>query len=141
MIGSWAASNCALVSDVPELGVAFGWRAARLRASGVDLGREAEVTEQARHCRTARRMCGGVQGGAQVTERTALALCTSAHRITGRLGSKQRFESWKKLRILRLALGASTAGGADTLDQTLNQSSLKFASPAADRAAIKAGDQ
>src|SRR3954471_324252 len=58
----------ALLSDMEELGVAFGRRAARLRAPGIDLGREAELTEQAGDRRTGRgwirRRSGGCSGDA-----------------------------------------------------------------------------
>jgi hypothetical protein len=83
---------------------------------------------------------GGVQGGAQVMQRTALGFGASAHWIDGRLGSKQRFENRQQLRILRLATGAPTAGGTDVLARTLCQSSLKFTPTGADRSAIQARD-
>ena len=73
-------------------------------------------------------------------QRAALALCASAHRIAGRLGGKQRFESRKQLWILRLALGAPTTRGADTLGRTLGQTGFEFTPPAADRAAVQARD-
>ncbi len=73
-------------------------------------------------------------------QRTARAFGAPAHRVTGGLRREQRFQSGKKLRVLRLARGTAATRGADALSRALGQAGLEFAAAAPNGAAAQAGD-
>src|SRR3982750_339589 len=130
----------AVFGDVPELGLALRRRAARLGAPGVELGRVAELAQQARHRRAARRMPGRAQGGAQVLQRAALGLGPAPRGIAGGLGGEQRLERGQQRRILRLPRRTPAAGGADALGRALGQFGRELAPTAPNGPSVQAGD-
>jgi hypothetical protein len=73
-------------------------------------------------------------------QRAALGLGASAHRIASRLGDEQCLESWKKLRVLRLARGTAATGCAHALTRAVGQSSIEFAPAPPDGPAVQSRD-